>query len=140
MIAQCANPSCSARFKYLHSGRVFQFDTPRELPADGNRQLPCEPARFWLCSDCSSTMTLARGPQGVILVACRAARAECWRHNCPAPHRPESPGIHHCANSRLVSPTLNRKPYSKILIDTSVITFMIVTVPQDLVRKTAGTS
>ena len=66
MIGTCANPSCSARFKYLHGGRVFQFESSREPSADGNSQNTL--LRFWLCSKCSAAMTLARGPQGVVIV------------------------------------------------------------------------
>ena len=31
MISKCANPGCSTRFLYLHSGKLFRFERePRE--------------------------------------------------------------------------------------------------------------
>ena len=64
MLAKCANPACSATFRYLHEGRLFVFAAKpdplmRGPPADpdylGKSQTPqC----FWLCSSCCSTMTL----------------------------------------------------------------------------------
>jgi hypothetical protein len=62
MIAKCANPSCSAPFHYLREGRLFRIELP---PAHTSQPAVIgvpKPSRrvehFWLCGDCSSTLTL----------------------------------------------------------------------------------
>ena len=56
MVSKCANPACSAPFRYLHEGRIFtvRSDTPshRSDGADPNVE------RYWLCSTCSNNLTL----------------------------------------------------------------------------------
>ena len=65
MISKCANPACSARFLYLHSGKLFRFE--REAIEDGEPLLGVDPALrkhsrrvefYWLCENCSTTLTL----------------------------------------------------------------------------------
>jgi hypothetical protein len=65
MISKCANPACSARFLYLHEGKLFRFE--REAKQDKERLLGFDPTVrkhstgmefFWLCEQCSATMTL----------------------------------------------------------------------------------
>ena len=65
MISKCANPACSARFLYLHSGKLFRFE--REASEDKEPLLGFDPALhkhstgvefFWLCENCSTTLTL----------------------------------------------------------------------------------
>jgi hypothetical protein len=65
MISKCANPACSARFLYLHEGRLFRFE--REACADTEFLLGFDPTLrkhstgvefFWLCTQCATTMTL----------------------------------------------------------------------------------
>ncbi len=75
MLSKCANPTCAAPFHYLRDGQLFQIDSrfaARGSPS-GPRLIGKKPAGrieyFWLCSACSSTMTLAyeRG-KGVVAV------------------------------------------------------------------------
>ena len=65
MISKCANPTCSARFRYLHEGKLFRFD--REAKADSQLLLGFDPALrkrspgvefFWLCPKCAGSLTL----------------------------------------------------------------------------------
>ena len=64
MISKCANPDCRAVFRYLHEGKLFEFEKrslaaasvgvrgmERNAPA---REIEC----FWLCDACAFTMTL----------------------------------------------------------------------------------
>ena len=82
MLSKCANPACTTPFHYLHDGKLFQIDTAAGSPQIGGLQLVAEPRQphriefFWLCAECSSTMTLAfqRG-KGVVMVPLQAAAA-----------------------------------------------------------------
>jgi len=53
MLSKCANPTCFARFRYLHEGRIFNIDI---AAASGNRQGHVSRIEhFWLCEDCAET-------------------------------------------------------------------------------------
>ena len=65
MISKCANPACSARFLYLHKGKLFHF--VREAQNQDEVLLGFDPSvlkrangidYFWLCETCSASMTL----------------------------------------------------------------------------------
>jgi hypothetical protein len=58
MLSKCANPVCSATFRYLHQGRIFQLvpGPAVEWAAAKNGLLPVE--RFWLCDACSIEMNV----------------------------------------------------------------------------------
>ena len=65
MISKCANPACSARFLYLHEGRLFRFE--REAMEDTEPLMGFDPGMrkhsrgvefYWLCENCAATMTL----------------------------------------------------------------------------------
>ena len=67
MVSKCANPACSAPFRFLHEGKLFRIETQPES-SDRNAAFqqdpsPRKPARhvefFWLCGGCSVLMTLA---------------------------------------------------------------------------------
>jgi hypothetical protein len=63
MLSKCANPRCTARFRYLHDGKLFRFELPTAfgtVNADaGNARKPALRTEFfWLCSACSSQMTI----------------------------------------------------------------------------------
>jgi hypothetical protein len=82
MLSKCANPSCTTPFHYLRDGKLFQIDTSVSSPQSGGLELVAEPNQphriefFWLCAECSSTMTLAfqRG-KGVVMVPLSPAAA-----------------------------------------------------------------
>lgn len=63
MVSNCANPACSATFRYLHEGRLFHVAVGLAAPEN-------EPAfeRFWLCAECSTKMTVVSCESGVVVV------------------------------------------------------------------------
>ena len=70
MISRCVNPACSTRFRYLHEGRIFQFEV-RSIPVGGVDARSMKPPPqgteyFWLCDSCALTMTLVLGPDAEI--------------------------------------------------------------------------
>ena len=65
MIAKCANPVCSAPFRYYGEGKLFSFEI--KDPSEPCRDLPnavClrKPHHhtifFWLCRGCAPALTL----------------------------------------------------------------------------------
>ena len=80
MVETCANPACSAPFRYWRSGKLFRCDV--KTPSEPCRDVPdqiCQlkPVRssvfFWLCENCCSTMTLSFNPhKGLTIVPLRA--------------------------------------------------------------------
>jgi hypothetical protein len=66
MVSKCANPDCTAPFRYFHSGKLFRadtafgFDRRRGMGQDAQQSKPLRRLEFfWLCEDCSGKMTLA---------------------------------------------------------------------------------
>ncbi|HKC72332.1 MAG TPA: hypothetical protein VKB60_11945 [Terriglobales bacterium] len=57
MLAKCANPACSAPFRYLHEGKLFRLDLGAGPPS-GDTRIPRQLQYFWLCERCARTMTL----------------------------------------------------------------------------------
>ena len=52
MLSKCLNPLCSAHFRYLHEGKVFNIDlVSPALDHEGGRSHHIE--HYWLCSSCS---------------------------------------------------------------------------------------
>jgi hypothetical protein len=66
MLSQCSNPGCSARFLYLHTGKVFKLNgDPLAEPKSSSRR----PEYFWLCEGCALKLTLVFRPgSGVVTV------------------------------------------------------------------------
>ena len=74
MVAKCANPTCSARFRYLHEGELYVI----ELKADSLKHVPsADPdyignshayEHFWLCSSCSCAMRVQTDREGRIIL------------------------------------------------------------------------
>jgi hypothetical protein len=62
MLSKCANPQCTASFRYLHDGKLFRMEVPAALAVmQDNRNAKKPPHRtefFWLCDACSTQMTL----------------------------------------------------------------------------------
>lgn len=61
MLTKCANPACSAQFKYLHQGKLFHLTPIPELQARHDRSLEFLYERFWLCDSCCKKMTVVWG-------------------------------------------------------------------------------
>ncbi len=53
LVSRCANPSCEARFKYLHESRLFQF--PSVSTPNGVSKNRLNFAFWWLCPRCCSS-------------------------------------------------------------------------------------
>jgi hypothetical protein len=90
MLSKCANPDCSAKFRYLHDGKVFRVELNDRFggPDEGNSfsfiaavqpshrgpQLliaakpESRPEYYWLCSNCSQQMTVGSDLNGIVLV------------------------------------------------------------------------
>jgi len=73
MLSKCANPSCSARFRYLHTGQLFRIERPLEgRTSNGSEleeRLTAKKGRrhvefFWLCSELM-TLTFENGAVNV---------------------------------------------------------------------------
>jgi hypothetical protein len=62
MVANCANPNCFATFHYLHEGKLFVVDEH----AATLRATSHPPRCFWLCSQCSRTLTVVYDAQDEI--------------------------------------------------------------------------
>lgn len=65
MTSHCANPACSIPLRYLRDGRIFQFEVrPEPVKFAANdvpgflRRSSRRISHFWLCGQCSSTLTL----------------------------------------------------------------------------------
>ena len=79
MVETCANPACSAPFRYWRSGKLFRCDvkTPSKPCLDVPDEISqLKPVRssvfFWLCENCCSTMTLSFDPhKGLTMVPLR---------------------------------------------------------------------
>jgi len=66
MLSKCANPECSANFRYLHQGKLFRIETSvgldhrrANLGSDDDKKKPLRRLEFyWLCEDCTKKMTV----------------------------------------------------------------------------------
>jgi len=63
MLAKCANPACVARFRYLESGTLFRLENDPRTSDQIIREY------FWLCSGCSSGLTLRLNEAGRVRIA-----------------------------------------------------------------------
>ena len=73
MISKCANPACSAPFRYLREGKLFRVDLDQLESASLEENDSGKPwhrmEHFWLCGRCAATMTLvAEKGKGVTAV------------------------------------------------------------------------
>jgi hypothetical protein len=78
MLSKCANPECSAVFRYLHEGKIFHLCPTPEVQAAAEILHPQMYERFWLCEKCSKQMTVVWGGTQAKLVslASRNGQAE----------------------------------------------------------------
>lgn len=65
MIQKCANSECDAEFRYVSRGRLFSFELRNptapchDVPANICERKPSHATiHFWLCENCSSSLTL----------------------------------------------------------------------------------
>lgn len=64
MVSKCANPQCSASFRYFHQGKLFRFETEiaiergNALNENGAKKSMRKLEFYWLCDGCAETMTM----------------------------------------------------------------------------------
>lgn len=80
MVSKCANPVCSASFRYFREGRLFEIEVtsaPSANPANASRKPHRRVEYFWLCSKCAQkmTVTLDQERRNVVTVPLEAALA-----------------------------------------------------------------
>jgi len=88
MLSKCANPTCPNLFRYLHEGRLYlinsvsRFDRRKQFTRPGSKSAPPEYA--WLCSVCSSYMTIHIDEEAGTIVLVDSAALRCRElHNNP---------------------------------------------------------
>jgi ribosomal protein L37AE/L43A len=66
MLSKCANPGCSAAFLYLNRGKLFRVETvsakvqaESDVTGYGEKKSERKAEYFWLCEECSRSLTLA---------------------------------------------------------------------------------
>jgi hypothetical protein len=67
MLSKCANPPCSASFRYFRQGKLFRV----EIEPSGIVPTAKTAGRsefFWLCDDCASHLTLEYDHQTGVVV------------------------------------------------------------------------
>lgn len=62
MVSKCANPDCSTRYRYFHTGKLFRLQRP---PIHSQGPTPSDPTThasrlefFWLCDACADKLTI----------------------------------------------------------------------------------
>jgi hypothetical protein len=69
MLSKCANPFCPNEFRYFGEGKVFEIRRDRlSNAAHANGKKRARTEHYWLCSSCSSTLTLAMDSSHNIVV------------------------------------------------------------------------
>lgn len=71
MLSKCANPACSARFRFFHEGQLFRVERRPDGPGDSGKAPSSPPRRiefYWLCEVCATRMTVVYHPETGITV------------------------------------------------------------------------
>ena len=70
MVTKCFNSSCSASFRFLHSGKLFQFEKRPQQTEDTAIApwLSIGTEFFWLCEECAEKFTLVSDHRGGVRV------------------------------------------------------------------------
>ena len=86
MLSKCANPTCSNLFRYLHEGRLYLVNSASRF--DGRKRLSTldiksgSPEYAWLCSVCSSYMTIHIDEENGTIVVVESETVKCYElHN-----------------------------------------------------------
>jgi len=77
MLAKCSNSSCTASFRFLHSGRLFHFEKQVQTDCEGtDLRKPAKRGEFfWLCAECAAEYTMIPDAERVARVVPLARRA-----------------------------------------------------------------
>jgi hypothetical protein len=96
MLSKCLNSGCSATFHYFGQGRLFRVDfadagrkhaqAGEEVPACIRSQA-CHIEYFWLCDECTATMTLELSDAGEV-------RVVPYEVSAPGPTAVSAPRVH----------------------------------------------
>ncbi len=90
MLSKCANPTCSNTFRYLREGRLYlinsisRLDERERLSATASKSR--SPEYAWLCSMCSSYMTIDIDETNGTIVVCKIEVLKCRELPKPTPH------------------------------------------------------
>ena len=57
MLSKCVNVACSARFLYLHAGKLFKLETSHLQHATRHSSSRYT-EHFWLCERCAQVLTV----------------------------------------------------------------------------------
>lgn len=81
MLHKCVNPDCSAQFRYLHQGRLFEIEiqyleTADSAPQGTLRNGKGHVERCWLCDQCATRIALRFDPRRGLVVASSLGCAE----------------------------------------------------------------
>ncbi len=68
MVSKCANPACSATFRYLHDGTLFHVAVGSASPEKAANWETAPVERYWLCGKCSRKMTIVSDQTGILVV------------------------------------------------------------------------
>jgi len=68
MVSKCANPSCSATFRYLREGTIFHAASGPTAPEKDSLAGTPSHERFWLCRECSTKLTIISHYPGILVV------------------------------------------------------------------------
>lgn len=82
MLAKCANPKCSAEFRYLKQGKLFLRE-PLINSAAQAKSARGIVQRYWLCASCCESFTIMDDGQGMRVVP-RAPRSHGIEHHTRA--------------------------------------------------------
>jgi len=75
VLNKCANPVCSAQFRFLHQGKLFEVEVQyaESLTSDGQTKSgngKGHVERCWLCDECAARITLRfDARRGVVMVS-----------------------------------------------------------------------
>ena len=59
MVSKCANPVCSASYRYFREGRLIEIEVTARPGKDPAQKKPHRKVEyFWLCSTCATHMTV----------------------------------------------------------------------------------
>ena len=88
MLSKCANTTCSNPFRYLHEGRLYLINSVSRFDGRKRSSTPSSksgaPEYAWLCSVCSSYMTLRIDEENGTIVVVESETLKCQElHNNP---------------------------------------------------------
>ena len=83
MVAKCANPRCSAKFRFLKQGKLFlseQIPPTHAAPTSRAPRGKGGVQHFWLCADCCRSFTLVRDEHEIRIVPLHPREHPCQVH------------------------------------------------------------